>query len=117
MPPESFMAGSGNASMNMVNTGATNDNGQAPTCETNMQMPVANAMRSIRTLAISIGLALVRVTQDTGGSNVDPGDGIQYPAVTGIDCYRRLRTNTNSRHLARAQIVNVDHNRKALGVP
>ena len=103
MPLLRFMTGIGNASMNIVRTGAINDSGQLTTCENNMQSAVPNASRRIRTLAIlippvaaevvleiSVGPESEGISQETRNSDVHLAHRIEYPTVAGIYDYRSL---------------------------
>ncbi len=67
-------AGSGNARMNIVNTGAMNDIGQLTTCENHIDNAVASAIRKIRTLAMSMPLLVVTFVSEGIGQNAHDSD-------------------------------------------
>ena len=102
MPPESFITGSGNARMNIVSTGATNDIGHATICENSMQSAVPSAMRRMRTLAIlmrsdpaAAACPSEGISENACDPYVDFADEIECPVLTGVDDHGRLRANPN----------------------
>ena len=97
MPASSFSAGIGNDRMNIVSTGATNDNGQLTICEKSIDSAVPSAMRRMRTLAMlmrfssgaELSIAAVPVSegirQQTGDSDINLADEIEEPVVVRVN--------------------------------
>ncbi len=98
MPAFSFSAGIGNDRMNIVSTGATNDNGQLTICENSIDNAVPSAIRRMRTLAmlmrvdstallIAAALESEGIGQDTGDSDVYFSNEIEEPVFAGVNNY------------------------------
>ena len=129
MPAFSFNAGNGNDRINIVSTGATNDIGQFTICENSIDSAVPSAMRKMRTLAmlmrwdseifvlpINTAIASEGVGQNTGNSYVYLSNEIEEPVVAGINDYRSLGTDADTKPLGPVFQLKLDLNRETLRI-